>query len=297
MIASEPVTVLIPTIGRSEVLRVCFASLVAADPPAAEVLVVDQSQTDVAATQAAEVGLEVRVVRQAPGLSAALNTGLREAAHDAVLVTNDDCSVAGDWVGVGARLLRERPEELHTGRVLPEEGAEHVPSSTTSMEPALYVGYPTMDGLYPNCMALSAGAALGLGGFDERLRISAEDNDFCYRWTLSGRAVRYSPEFTVWHLDWRTPAELRALYRRYWLGHGEMIGTHLRRRDRRILPIVMTHARWAAEGTLRRRLRLRRTDVPDPTYAAFTRMPVGLIRGWLWTGRSPHPQEPREPAG
>lgn len=280
-----PVTVVVPTIGREALLADCLRSLGSAEPRAAEVLVVDQSGEGAADAAARAAGVSVRVLpRQRDGLAAALNAGLAAAAHDAVLVTHDDCRVAPDWVGVGADLLERHPDELHTGRVLPDGDGEAVPSTMTSPTPAVYEGVARADVLYPNCMALSASAVLALGGFDRRFVRAAEDNDFCFRWLGAGKRIRYTPALTVWHRDWRTPAALRDLYRMYWEAQGELLGVHLRRRDRRILTVLRDNVAWAARGTMRRRARPWRAGPPDPTYAAFTRLPLGLVRGLV---RSP----------
>lgn len=281
----EPVTVLVLTLGR-ELLADCLASLQACDPRPAEILLIDQSERDAAAAIAARVGVGARVITMPrEGIGAGMNLGLREATYDAVIRTDDDCHVRSDWVGIGARLMREHPDELHTGRVLTAEGDGHAPSTMESEVPAVHRGAPRADLLYAGCMAVSAQAMLRLGGFDPALK-SAEDNDFCFRWMASGRAVRYTPDLTVWHSDWRQPAELRDLYRHYWTHQGVMIAKHLRRGDRRILPVLRGNLVWAAGGALRRRSRpWRRSGVPDATYGGVTRLPVGFVQGWREAGR------------
>src|SRR5438270_299876 len=76
--------------------------------------------------------------------------------------------------------------------------------------------------------------ARALGGFDERFP-NASDNDFGYRWLVSGRAMRFDPRLVVWHHDWRTPAQVRRLYWKYGRWQGAFYVKHLLQGDRRVL--------------------------------------------------------------
>lgn len=196
-------------------------------------------------------------------------------------MTHDDCRVEPDWVGVGYGLLADRPDVLFTGRVLPESSNDAVPSTITRLDPREYRAEARCNVLYPNNMALSARSALSLGGFDERFTVAAEDNDFCYRWLTSGRTIRYEPRMVVWHRDWRSPEELRRLYRRYWTAQGEMYAKHLSRRDLRLVPSLFANLRSGAIGAARRRFGRHRHVVtaPDFSYGALTYLPLGLARG------------------
>ena len=92
----ERVSVVIPTIGRVALLRECLDSLAACRPGPAEVVVVDQSGgPEVADLVLGYSPLSARVVEsEVRGVAAARNAGLEAAAHDLVLMTDDDCTVA-----------------------------------------------------------------------------------------------------------------------------------------------------------------------------------------------------------
>jgi glycosyltransferase involved in cell wall biosynthesis len=119
--AALPVTVVVPTIGRPELLEACLASLAACEPRADEVLVLDQSGGDsVRSVVNAYASAAVRVLTLCvANKSLALNLGLEQARHDAVLMTDDDCTVAPSWVAVAWSQLERDPEAMVTGRVLP----------------------------------------------------------------------------------------------------------------------------------------------------------------------------------
>ena len=289
MIGTVPITVVIPTIGRERLLTECLRSLMNTDPQPAELLVIDQSADGSAKRIAHDFGIHSRVIElRSPGISRALNTATHHAAHDLLLVTHDDCWVRKDWIGVAHGLLSDRPDILLTGRVLPDGHRPGVPSTITDRDPREYRSEARCNVLFPNNMALSARSAVALGGFDERFTVAAEDNDFCYRWLTSGRTVRYEPEMVVWHSDWRTPEELRRLYRRYWTAQGEMYAKHLSRRDLRLLPSLFANLRSGLVGGAQRRFGRHRhlVSAPDLTYAALTHLPLGLVRGLLAGARA-----------
>jgi O-antigen biosynthesis protein len=281
MAGVAPVTVIVPTIGRVELLTNCLVALARCRPAPAEVLVVDQSGDDRIRVAVAEAGVVGRVVpSQPPGISRALNIALAVAAYETVLVTHDDCRVREDWVGVAARLISEAPDRLATGRVLPAGGDPRmVPSTITWLQRREFHGWRAGHVLYPSNMALTAGAATELGGFDERFTTAAEDNDFCYRWLRSGRRVLYEPDLVVWHEDWRTPQQLKRLYAGYWRAQGEFYAKHLRRADTRVLRFALRDLR-AGAAALNERIRHKRARWTDPRRGAFIGLPVGLVRGW-----------------
>jgi GT2 family glycosyltransferase len=275
------VAVIVPTIGRAELLAACLDALARCRPAPAEVLVVDQSANDRVAAAVAKSGLGARVVPSWPaGISRALNAALTITRHDVVLVTHDDCRVRDDWVGLAARLVSEVPERLVTGRVLPGDGdARRVPSTITSLERREHHGWRAGHVLYPSNMAFSAATARDLGGFDERFTVAAEDNDFCYRWLRSGRRILYEPDLVVWHSDWRTPDQLTRLYAGYWRAQGEYYAKHLRRADPRMLTFAWWDVRGAIAAAAERLLR-GRPRWTDARCGAISGLAAGLVRGW-----------------
>jgi glycosyltransferase involved in cell wall biosynthesis len=89
------VTIVIPTYGRDEVLLATLQHLFAADPPASEIIVVDQSQQhsqEVTCTLSAwhSSGLVRWLCLREPSIPGAMNRGLIEASHPIVLFLDDD---------------------------------------------------------------------------------------------------------------------------------------------------------------------------------------------------------------
>ncbi|MEU2349038.1 glycosyltransferase [Modestobacter sp. NPDC049651] len=126
--ALPSVSVVIPTmLQRPDGLSRCLRTLLAQDVPPAEVLVVDNrpagSSDDVVAGVPELADPRVRLLRQpVPGISAARNRGVAEAAGDVVAFTDDDVEVDARWVRALAERFAGQPELAGVGGlVLPSE--------------------------------------------------------------------------------------------------------------------------------------------------------------------------------
>jgi GT2 family glycosyltransferase len=280
-----PATVVLPTIGRPELIRTCLESLGDCLPRAAEIVVVDSSENDAVARVVDDFsGIGARVVRCAtPGLGHAFNLGLREARHEHSLLTNDDCTVDRSWVERGLLHITQHPEAITTGRVKPDGDPKVVPSTIDDPAPREYHGRAAFV-LYTQCAAVRCRDILDFGGFDGRIRPSAEDNDLAYRWLRAGRSIRYEPDFVVWHHDWRTRPQLERLYVGYGVGQGMVYGKHLRRGDLAIARYVLRDVGAIARGLVARVL-LGRREAADPRLGLARGLPIGLARGWRAGGQ------------
>jgi GT2 family glycosyltransferase len=276
--ATREVSVVVPTVGRVELLEACLASLAACRPRAAEVLVIDQSGGERVAELVQRLGGVRRLAGTGRGISRAMNEGLAVARFDRVLVTHDDCVVAEDWVGVSADRLGNATDLILTGRVEPGGGDPRlVPSTKTDPSPHDFTGERVCGALYPNNMAFCGPAVLAFGGFDERLWF-AEDNDLSYRWLRAGRRLQYRPEMIVWHRDWRESDALRRVYVEYWHAQGVFYAKHLLRRDRAMLGFLATDAHQAARYLVARLLG-RTKPWSDDRSGIWRGLPAGLAAG------------------
>lgn len=277
-----PVSVVIPTIGRVEPLRACLESIARCDAGAAEVLVVDQSGTsEVPDLVAGFDAIGARVVPcERRGIAVGTNLGLRSAAHDVVLVTHDDCTVDQSWIRVAAALMRDDPETILTGRVLPGgHDPLAVPSTIDETVPHDFTGELSSGALYPNNMALNARLVLDFGGFDERFLRAAEDNDLSYRWLRAGRRLRYEPSLVVWHHDWRSHEDLERLYVDYWRWQGLFYAKHLRRRDPNMIRFIVRDLYSGARAMAARVVR-GRPRWSDERRGITKGLSAGLAEGW-----------------
>src|SRR3989442_9878258 len=106
------VTIVVPSIGRAQLLEGCLASLARCRPRPEEVLIVDlPGSPDV--QELAERFEELLGTRMIPcertGVGYAVNLGFRAAHGDTVIVTNDDCTVSPDWIETACAFLERLP--------------------------------------------------------------------------------------------------------------------------------------------------------------------------------------------
>jgi GT2 family glycosyltransferase len=279
--AVAPVSVVLPTIGRPDLVRACLDSLARCRPRADEIIVVDSSDDDVVAHIVGDfAALGARSVQsRALGIGAAFNLGLREAQHEIVLLTNDDCTVESVWVERGLRHASRDAQAIVTGRVRPRGDPSIVPSTIDDPAEREYSGRSAFV-LYTQSMALHRSVLLEFGSFDERIQPAAEDNDLSYRWLRAGRRIRYEPDFVVWHHDWRSREQLARLYINYGVGQGMVYGKHLRHGDLLVARYLAGAVVAGTRGVVARVIRRHPENRVDPRLGFLRGLPVGLVRGW-----------------
>jgi GT2 family glycosyltransferase len=280
-----PVSVVVPTIGRAALLEECIASITACDRPPDEIVVVDQSGDPAVASVVSrfEAGGARLLVATFRDRSLAVNLGMREARHELVAVTDDDCTVDPSWIERVWERVAADAATIVTGRVLPVGDAVAVPSLVGSDEPCDYTGGMHYDVLFGCNMACSRSRFLDLGGFDERVKL-AEDNDFCYRWLRAGHRLHYDPSMLIWHHAWRTPGQLATHFRGYARGQGIFYAKHLRRGDLTVLRFVAQDLRRAARAVAARLVR-GQPEWPDARLSLPLGVARGLVTGWREFGR------------
>ena len=172
--AAASVTIVVPTFGRDGVLVGTLERLVRLDPPAEEIVVVDQTPAHDEAAEAAlarlEAGGAIRRVRLArPSIPGALNRGLLEARGELAVVVDDDVE----------------PAAL--------EGKRFEFRSSIAQE--------TRDAMGGN-FSVRRAFALSIGGFDESFAGAAYrfESDFCLRARKAGARILFEPRASLRHL-------------------------------------------------------------------------------------------------
>lgn len=249
------VCVLIPTIGRAAQLRRCLASLQAGSRTPDETVVAAQGAWEELAGVVGEFpDLRIRVVRdEGVGRGRALNAGLRAVTADVVLVTDDDCTVAEDWIATAIAALDAQPGCIVTGRVLTHGDASKVPALKTFERAERLAGPAAFGRLAGGNFAARKADLRRLDGFDERIVPAAEDNELCYRWLQAGGCLYYEPAMLIWHDDWRSDPALRAVFANYGAGQGAFYGKYLRAGDLRFVVLVARDAVAALARLIRSR--------------------------------------------
>jgi GT2 family glycosyltransferase len=225
-------------------LERCLASLVAASPASAEIVVVDNASTDGSEAAArAFAGVQVIPLPNNRGFSAGNNAGIRATRSELILLLNSDTIVPPgaidrlvaaidrhpDVAIVGPRLVdgKGRPElsfgemlgpivELRRRRLMRALTAGD--AAARAQVDALTRREQRPDWVTAACLLVRRHDAEAAGLLDERFSMYTEDVDFCASVRALGRGVLFTPDCEVIHLRGRSaaaaPAATRAAYER-----------------------------------------------------------------------------------
>ena len=231
ILRENPVTIVIPTKDRADLLRACLDSLAATTPrDSVQVVVVDDGSTDPAALdflrtlpKRTDLRCEVLAVPASPGgfnYSRLVNLGTARARTPLVLHLNNDVTartpgwledLAG-WMSVtgvgvvGAKLLYPDGTVNHAGIGLSRaDGLAHV---LFEKSPAEDLGYLFLPHAARNVAAVTGACLLTrtdldrqLGGFEEeQLRVAYNDVDYCLRAAAAGFRTVVSPQAVLRHV-------------------------------------------------------------------------------------------------
>ncbi len=200
------ITVAIPTYGRDQVLIDTLRDLLALEPPAAEILVLDQTLRHEEAVErqlrAWDAAGQIRWLRlPEPSITRAMNQGLLAAAQDIVLFLDDDIRPEPGLVQAHLAAHRTTGAALVAGRVIQpwQEGVDF--SLDTEFH---FAGLKPfwIDEFMGGNFSIRRDVALALGGFDENFvkvayRFEAE---FAYRLRRAGHRIHFEPAACIHHL-------------------------------------------------------------------------------------------------
>jgi|SRR5579863_10232102 len=209
-------TVVIPTLGREQVLVDTVRALLACQPNPAEIIVVDQTHQHEVQTeeflQALCAAGKLRWLRlDRPSIPRAMNTGL-QAAHGAlVLFVDDDIDPAGNLVAAHARAHLEFPEIWAVaGQVLqPGESPARREVRTSRngiLEDLEFPFWSDERAFVANVMAgnlsVKRNKAISAGGFDENFEGVAYrfETEFARRIVRLGGQILFEPAASLRHL-------------------------------------------------------------------------------------------------
>ncbi len=257
VLRENPVTIVIPTKNRADLLRTCLDSLARTTPrESVKVVVVDDNSDDPETisylqTLPGRTDLRCEVVRNPNpkdgfNYSRLVNLGTARADTPLVLHLNNDVeALAPGWLEdmagwlsvpgtgiVGAELLYPDETINHAGISLShEDGLAHV---LFHREPANDLGYLFLPHAARNVAAVTGACLLTrtdlyrqLGGFDEeKLQVAYNDVDYCLRAQAVGFRTVYTPQAVLRHIGSATRG--RAYAERE---HVEYIARHGNYRD------------------------------------------------------------------
>jgi len=257
-------TVVVPTVGRPDLLARCLRSVLRGDHRPDRVIVCDQSEdqrtADVVRSMA--MGNLILYLRlPVAAASAARNAGITNATSDLVAFIDDDCIAAPAWLAmlVDAYSRASATEVVAgvAGAVLPlrsEAGGVPVSSRTSPHERRFRAANGELErgawapwdvGTGANLLAARS-VLLSIGGFDTSLgpgtqAAAAEDIDLLYRLARIGTLI-YEPSAPVYHPATTRRKRLESRIR-YGRGMGAMLGGRMRAGDPAARPLSFLYLR------------------------------------------------------
>jgi glycosyltransferase involved in cell wall biosynthesis len=227
---SDPVSVVVCTRDRADLLFGCLQALLALDYPDYEIIVVDNASSSTDTSELA-ARLKVRHVREErPGLDWARNRGIAEARHDLVALTDDDARPDRYWLRAIASGFGDPEVMAVTGLVAPAE----LETPTQELYEFRYGGMgkgfqrrifrrddiSIRELVWAHVFGVGANMAFrrrvfdAIGVFDVALDVgtssrSGGDLDVLHRLVADGYTLLYEPSALVWHIHRRSESVLR----------------------------------------------------------------------------------------
>ncbi|MBV7340097.1 glycosyltransferase [Chloroflexi bacterium TSY] len=202
-------SIIVSTYNRPRQLNNCLQSLASLNYPrdCFEVIVVHDGDDlfTQPIVEEPQYQMNVTKVRQKNGGPAsARNTGAANATGQYLVFTDDDCTLAPDYLTKLETRFREAPYSMIGGRTI-----NTLTNNLYAITSQLLVDYfyqyynkiPEQSCFFAsNNLALPAGDFENLGGFDTSFPLAAgEDRELCHRWLTAGRGMFYAPELIVYH--------------------------------------------------------------------------------------------------
>ena len=216
-----PLSIVIPSHNRAELLRLCLASVARFAPPRTELIVVDDgSPGAIVSKTASEFGVKVIRHAKARGFCAAANAGIAAATAPVVELLNDDAEVTEGWAdaalawfaddrvaAVAPLVLQNDPERRVRGLppLIDTAGDEYdrggfarkrrhgLVATANARSPQSVFGASACAAFYRREAVLRA------GGFPEHFQAYFEDVDLSFRLRRLGYDIVYDTASIVWH--------------------------------------------------------------------------------------------------
>lgn len=208
----EPHTfsVIIPTRNRVDALAACLRGMAGLDYPRShfQLIVVNDGGAHIPAELVSECKAEIDlcvVTQTHRGPGAARNLGAAHAKNKWLVLTDDDCIPARDWLSRFGEAFEENPDAVLGGET---HNGFHDNAYAEASQCLLFFlrdYYQDTGGKHTqlpyfasNNLAMSRRVFQATGGFDETMRIS-EDRDFCARLLTAGYRLKGVPAARVTH--------------------------------------------------------------------------------------------------
>ena len=218
-VAWPRVSVVVCSYNGSRTIRDTLGALEKVDYPDYEVIVVNDGSTDTTAEIAAEYRVRL-ITTENRGLSAARNTGWREAAGEIVAYIDDDAYPDPHWLKYLAWTFLTTSHVGVGGPNIAPPGDGYIADCVANAPggPVHVLVTDTVAEHIPGCnMAFRRKALEEIGGFDARYRAAGDDVDLCWRLMERGGTIG----FHAGAMDWHHRRNSLVMYWRQQKGYGK----------------------------------------------------------------------------
>jgi GT2 family glycosyltransferase len=209
------ISIVIPVLNGGDKFRHCLEAVSAADPPAFEIVVVNDGGTEDLSFVQSEFGGRVVNLERTGGPAGARNRGVRETTGDLLLFIDADVIVRPDIIRQVSAIFEQEP---NVSAVFGSYDDQPLEANFLSQYRNLlhhFVhqnGKPEASTFWGACGAIRREDFEAVGGFDEaRYPLpSIEDVDLGYRLKNAGKRIRLCAELQVKHLKrWSAASVIR----------------------------------------------------------------------------------------
>ena len=229
---SPPLSIVIPSSNRPDLLRLCLESVRAHAPAGTQVIVVDDGSPAALASRVAdELGATVVRHDRPRGFAVAANRGIAAAAGSVIELLNDDTQVTAFWAEAAVAAFIDPTVAAVAPLVLQGPRGDAVPiidSAGDEYDPGGFAckrghGRPLSDRYRQPAEVFGASASSAfyradvlraVGGFPEAFGAYFEDVDLAWRLRRAGFRAVYEPRSVVWHRVGSSYRKRRALLER-----------------------------------------------------------------------------------
>lgn len=214
-----PLSIIIPSHNRPDLLSVCLARVQRYAPTETEILVVDDASPAACVSETTRQFPGVRLLRleQRGGFAVAANLGVQAAQHPIIELLNDDTEVTAAWAEAALSRFTDATVAAVAPLVL-RRGKDPTQEPCIDSAGDCYFlggiagkrghGEPLRPAYLRPCSVFGASASsafyrrevfLAVGGFPEHFGAYFEDVDLSFRLHAAGYRIVYEPASRVWH--------------------------------------------------------------------------------------------------